>query len=825
MTFHNLVLLAWRDSRGSRLRLVLFAAAFVAGIAALTAATILRGAIATTIEDEARALLGADMSIVGKQQEALTLPAGISPDATAKEIRFRSMARFTSGVTRLVQVRALEPGMPYFGTVSTTPAGVWAHFREDPTAALIDESLALQAKIEVGEQLSLGAATFIVRAIVTEMPGSANVSTAVAPRVYIAYQSAAASGLLARGSVADYYLHLKFPRNGVRGAEEFLQQNLAPQLVLETVAARAQQLGTVSDNVTLFIALAGLTILGLGGIGTATSLSFYLRSKLPDAALLKCLGLPARCVVLVYAAQLLVVALLAAEMGMLVGLSLASAAQTLIARFASVQITTAVPLENLALPFIVGILVALIAAIPGMTLIRSVPGYSLLKGDLVNYKPRVWILIGGLVYATLSGIISLLGQPLSKALIGGAGIVVILVALASLSFGAESVARWVGRRIKYFPIRHGILSIARPQNSTRALVMAFALTVAGAGTLLIAEHLLRQRINSVMFENTANLFVYDVQRDQAEGVREVLNEHQAALAEEVPIVLMRIVEIKGQPVSQILADPKSKIPDWTLKRDYWSSYRRDIATNEKITAGTWIPEVKSGTEVVPISIEDRLAARLQVELGDSLTFDIQGVPVRTTVASIRKIYWEQMRRNAFIVFPVGVLEEAPNFLFMTARAHAPQQSAAVQQALAQKFPGVSIVDLRSAVETVAGYLQQIAVALQVLVLIVLFTALTVLGTTLVTSRESRSRESLMLRALGATSVQRQTIVRTEFVALATIGAVLGLSISVGIGALLNTFFFHLDFSLPVGSLLAVSFGLIGVVGVLGAVGGAEEIMI
>lgn len=802
---------AWRDTRGSRAHLTVYGAALALGIAALVTSLGARSELTRIVDLEARALLGADASVRGKDEVDSLVLKDLEPQASAREIRFRSMAAFSSGLTRLVQVRAVESGYPYYGNVETSPQGLWSKLPLDPDGVLVEESLLLQAQARVGDRVKIGRLELVIRGAVTDIPESSNVSSVVAPRLYMHYDTVRQTGLVSRNSLADYFLHLKLHGAEVESALAKLEQSLPSGFTLDTVADRRSRLGSINDNALLFFSLVGLACLSLGAIGAASSLYFYLRSKMRDAAILKCLGLRSRDVVVLYSFQLLLTSFAASAVGGALAVALFAALAELLSGIFATPLRHSVPWGAVLAGFAVGLGTIAVAGAPGALLLRRTPALMVLRGQSVVLGKRARALIGAAALLVAPLTLQLFTTGPSHGLLYGMALNAVVALLLLVSFAIRKCVASLGGTLRSFPVRFGLLSLSRPRNATLALMSSFSLTVILAGTLVVTRDVLRSQVELVKDENTANLFIYDVQEEQVPEVRSILARHGISLAEEVPIVLMRITRIGDTEVSAIIRDEDSKIPAWTLRRDYWSTYRSQVLSNERIVSGKWVERVAPDVSSIPISIEDRLAERLAVSVGDRIDFDVQGVPFVTRIASLRKIYWEQMRRNAFVVFPEGVLEDAPKFLFLTAHTPNAQVSGVIQRELVQAFPGISIVDISSVVDTIFGLLEKIARALAVLSALVLCTACAVLLGAVWSSRGIREKESALLRTLGATRLQVKMILLIEYCAISIVAALLGLGIATALGALLAHYGFRAPFSVPWLDLILVGVGTVVVV--------------
>src|SRR4029079_17697802 len=156
--------MAWRDSRSSRRRLLLFSISISLGVAALIAIGLFRASLARAIDDQARALLGADLVVessrpfTAEQEEILRSLGGTQ----AREVRFRTMASFPkSGGTRLVSVRALGGDFPFYGKMETNPLTAARTFRNGG-AAVPEESLLFQFGAGTGDPIKIGEMPFTI---------------------------------------------------------------------------------------------------------------------------------------------------------------------------------------------------------------------------------------------------------------------------------------------------------------------------------------------------------------------------------------------------------------------------------------------------------------------------------------------------------------------------------------------------------------------------------------------------------------------------------------------------------------------------------------
>ena len=286
--------MAWRDSRRSRGRLLVFSTALTLGVGALVAIGSLGWNIDRAINEQARTLVGADLIVESRDSVpdpgAAAFVASLGGEQ-AHETRLSSMAEVPkTGASRLTQVRAIEGGYPFYGKIETEPPEAARDFREG-RGALIEESLLLQFGLHKGDEIKIGGQAFPILGTLRKLPGEASAFASIAPRVLIP-RAQLPVALTTRGSLVRYLTYLKLPDgmsapNLVRSHREELRRF---KLESETVDHRKRQLGQVFTNVNHFLSLVSFVSLLLGGIGVASAIQAHLKAKQRTVAVLRCLG-------------------------------------------------------------------------------------------------------------------------------------------------------------------------------------------------------------------------------------------------------------------------------------------------------------------------------------------------------------------------------------------------------------------------------------------------------------------------------------------------------------------------------------------------------
>ncbi|MEP7248539.1 MAG: FtsX-like permease family protein [Spartobacteria bacterium] len=796
--------MAWRDSRSSRRRLLLFSISISLGVAALIAIGLFRASLAQAIDDQARALLGADLVVESSRpftaaQEQMLRSLG---ETQAREVRFRTMALFPKGGgTRLVYVRALGGSFPFYGKMETAPPAAAQTFRNGG-AAVPEESLLFQFHAKTGDQIKIGEATFTIAGALTKMPGEASPAASFAPRVYIPLQDLAQTNLLKPGSLARYLNFVKFAP-GTDVAVEV--QKLAPQiekvgLEYDTVAKRKKDLGEALDNLYRFLNLVGFISLLLGAVGVASAIQAHLQQKVRTAAILRCLGAPGRTTVAVYLLQAMAMGLVGVLTGAALGLTIHQTLPGALQSYLPFALPTAIAWTPVLRGMVTGLVVCLLFALPPLLRFRRVSPLLTLRGATDdNAAPRKRDFATGLVYLALAA--SLTAFAISQAerwtdglfIAGGLGLAVAIL------IGVAQLLIFLVRKLLpsgwSFVLRQGLANLHRPNNRTLLLTLSLGLGTFLLLTIYLTRDVLLTQFRSIGANDQANIFLFDIQPAQTGAVAGLVRQLGFPVLQQAPIVTMRLVEVKGRKATEILKDPQNKAPEWELEREYRSTYRAELSETEKLTAGAWVGAVKyQPGDTAPISVEKEIARDLGLTIGDEVVFDVQGVPINARVASLREVDWKRFQTNFFVVFPTGVLEKAPTFNVLVSRVPDPAASARLQNAVVAKFPNVSALDLTSVIQTVDTILTKIALVIRIMSLFTVGTGLVVLGSTIWSGRYQRLKESVLLRTLGASRAQIWKILCAEYLFLGLLASATGIMLALAASWALAVFTFKLAYT-------------------------------
>jgi putative ABC transport system permease protein len=812
--------MAWRDARHNYSRLFLFMASLITGIAAVVSLDSLNASLQRDIENNAKELLGADLVInSNKQFEGELMPVIDSIRyGIAAEAELSSMVLFkNTGQTRLIRLVALHGDFPFYGDLLTRPDNAYAQMKTGRYAVL-DEALASQYEVSSGDSVKIGNTVFPVAGVVTKIPGGGGLAATFAPSVYIALSELDSTGLVQFGSRVNYSVYVKTKTEAETAVLIKEVEPISKKMgySYETVQARKEGLGEGFLSVYRFFSLLAFVALILGCIGVASSVHIYAKEKREEVAVLRCIGSSGWQAFNIYFIQIFSVGIIGSAIGSFTGLGIQQLIPMLFKEYLPVEVSFSVSWTSLLLGFTLGTVVSVLFSILPLVNIRFVPPLSVLRADFQGV--RVWS------KTRLTAIALIILFPIAfaayqtKSIVTGllffAGLAVALLALAGVAWLLLKAVRRFFPASAPFVWRHALANLFRPNNQTQMLMVSIGLGAFIISTLNVVEESMLGQVEFAGNENQSNTIMFDIQPPQKEGVLALMKEHKLPVNQVVPIVTCRLSEIKGKSVESLQSDTTDSIANWALTREYRVTYRDSLNKAEELIEGELQKHV-SGKDSLWVTISEGMHENLGVKVGDSLVFDIQGVPMKARIAGIRKVEWSNDPPNFIFVFPTGVLENAPQIFVTTTLISDQQMANRFQQELVMSYPNVSLIDLRLILSTVQGLFDKLSLVVRFLALFSIVTGLVVLAGAVINSKFARIKENVLLRTLGARSLHITQITLIEYAYLGLFAALTGVLLSLGGGWLLTTFFFEITFAFDATELLLITVGVVSLTMLLG----------
>jgi putative ABC transport system permease protein len=769
--------LAWRQARGGRRHLVAVFACVALGVGALVAVGTLGAGLETTLAREAKALLGGDVELRAARPLPAEAEAAVGRLDGARVVHVRELVgmarRPDRGGSVLVELKAPSPGYPLYGRLVTTPAAPLASLL-DGDGAVVQRELLDRLGLAVGDRLLVGEVTLTIRGVVEAEPDRTASLVALGPRVFLSPAALERSRLVAFGSRVRHRVLVALPAGTSAGQT---RAALAREVVDPGVRVAAYDeaqpgLRRFFSQLTTYLGLVGLASLLVGGIGVAASVSAFVTRQVPTIAALKALGAETRTLLAAYLIQTQAIALVGGLAGAALGVALQPVLAAAIAGLVPFTLEPQLQPATLARAVVMGLVVTLLFTWAPLAAVRAVPAWLILRRDVESTRRsgRGWSTLVP-VGLGLAGLALWQAGSLKTGGIFVGACAAALLGLLGLAHGLMLLARRLPRA-RGLAWRHGLAALRRPGGHAPRVVVALGMAAMLLVTVALLEGVLGRQIDHEQQRQAPSFFFLDVQPDQREAFIQLVERTAGAPPVLTPVVRGRLAAIGGERITREAVDRrKTRGEDgvWYFTREYVLTWADAPAAGNVLTRGRWWTpaEAASGPRA---SVEETAAKHLGVDLGSRLTFDIQGVPIEAEVTSIRRVDWQSLTTNFFVVLSPGALEGAPATWVATARVPADAEPA-LQNAVVAGFPNVTAIPVRDVMERVAVVLGEIAVAVRLVAFFTLGTGLVVMAGALAATRSQRLYESVVLRTLGAT---RGVVARAFAVEYGLLGAAAGI---------------------------------------------------
>lgn len=809
---------ALRELRGGLTGLRLLAVCLFLGVAALAGVGSLSAAIVEGLSLRGQEILGADVSVeVGARRGTDVERAAFADFGEVSEgVRMRAMVGEAGAETRVLgELKAVDGLYPLYGDFRLVGGAPLQQALRGPNA-VIAQALADQLGLAVGDRIELGNAVLTVAGVIENEPDRAGVGFSLGPTVMIATATLPATGLVQPGSLFSYTYRLRMPASADITAVEPALKARFPDAAFDVDdrSNGAPGVRRFVERLGQFLTLVGLTALVVAGVGVGNGVASYLDAKSGTIATLKSVGATSTLIFQSYLLQVGLVALAAVAAGSAVG----ALVPWIIVLVAGDALPSPPELGLYALPLAsgaaYGLLIAVAFALWPLARARVVPAARLFRAGVEPARWLGWpvlLAVGGAAAAIAALAILQAREKLFAAAFIGAALALLLV-LTLLAAGVRALAARLPRPRDTL-LRLAIANLHRPGALTRQLVVALGLGLTLFATLAVIETNLSGQIQRSIPARAPSFFFLDIPVTEVPAF-EALVRRNAPDAELrlVPSLRGPVVAVDGKRVSEM-----KDIPDgaWILRGDRGLTYSATVPESNRVVAGAWWPADYDGPPLVSIDVE--AANALGIGVGDTLTVSVLGVEVTAEIASLREIDWDSLGFNFVMVFSPNTLSGAPHSFMATAAVETADERP-LYRAATRAFPTVSVIRVKDVIETAAGMLTQLSVAVRSAASVAVAAGIAVLVGALAAGRRARTYDAVLLKVLGATRGQVLRALLIEYGVLAAIVSGLAFGLGTAGGWYVVTQVFDLEWqpnwipvlaTVLVGAVVTVLLGLAG----------------
>jgi len=751
--------IARRELRGGLRGLRIVLACLALGVAAITAVGTLRAGVDAGLAADGARILGGDVEIASPYRPLAEAPRAwlAARGARVSEVvTLRAMAVAESGQRMLVEVKAVDGAYPLFGTLEVQP----------PVALgtgdiLLDPFIAEKLEVAPGAVLRIGEARLTFRATITQEPDKVASPSLLGPRAMIALASLAETRLIQPGSLVTYEYRLALPP-GVdrqRFIADLRRDFPESGWRIRSSDVAAPGVNRFLDRAAFFLTLASLTALLVGGIGIATGVSAWLEQRARTIATLRCLGAPPSLIFLTYLVQVMALALLGIVLGLAIGFGLTWAGAAALASILPVAPRILPYPTPLLLAAAYGLLTALAFTLWPLGRAGSIPGAALFRDVVAPSGGRPSLGILAAILAAAGALSALVIGTAENPRFAAMFIVAVIGTLVLFRLGAGALMA-LARRLPHArrpALRLGLANLHRPGAPTPLMLVSLGVGLTVLAAIALIEGNLRRQLANEMPAAAPNFYFIDIQSDQIQAF-EALARAQPGVTEirSVPNLRARIVAVNGVPAEQVNATPETA---WALRGDRGLTYAATPPEGARLVAGEWWPPDYAGPPLV--SFDAQLARGWGIGVGDSITVNVLGRDITLKIASLREIAWRGLGINYVLVASPGLLSAAPHTHIATMRNDVAQE-ATLLRLLTDRFPNVSGIRVRDALDQVVGLLEKIGFALSAVAGITLLAGLLVLAGAVAAGQRRRIRDAVVLKTIGATRGQIRASFLVEF---------------------------------------------------------------
>ncbi len=747
-------------------------AALVIAVAASTAIGFFTDRLGRGMANQSADFLGADLVL----ESPRPVEADWLHEARIKGLQAIETLEFASVVVSgdellLSGVKAVQDGFPLRGEMRTAPAPFAADAATQalprPGEAWVAPRLLTNLGLQVGDAVEVGVHILKITRVITFEPGRVGNPFGIAPRLLMRMADVSATKVVQPGSRLTYQYLFAGREEDVAGFREWLEPRLGPSHELVGVKEGRRAVGSALERAERFLGLAVLAAIVLAGVAVAMAARRYSERHFDMSAMLRCMGATQRDLLGLYLPQLLVIGLLASAVGCILGWVAQYGLLYLLA-----GLLPATPSAPHAWPVFAGFATGLITlagfALPPVMRLKDVPPLRVLRRDLLPLPSRAWLIYG----AALCAIVAVMWRYTDSwlltlsVLVGGIALAALLSLLALLLL---SLSRRLNTRVGV-AWRFGLNNLWRRRRSSISQILAFSLTLMAMAVVALVRTDLLTTWQAQLPADVPNHFAINILPDQVEEFERFMKDAGVVTEQLYPMVRGRLVKINGTAVQKAVT--KEERSDNALNRELNLTWTTELQEDNRILTGRWWQLEDTGKPRV--SVESKLAERLDIELGDELGFSVGGQTISAEVTSIRNVKWDSFRPNFYMVFPPQVINRFPT-TYMTSFKLTKEEKSLLRELVAH-YPAVTVLEMDRVIEQVGRIFRQVTLTVEYVLVFTLLAGFAVLFAALQASQDDRLYEGALLRALGGSRRQLRTGHLAEFTAL---GGLAGLLAAMG----------------------------------------------
>jgi len=739
---------------------------------------------------DARALHAADIIIRSRSPISVPVKKAVAQLEQKERIESERVYEFYSMVrdpvrhrTLLARIKVVGPRYPFYGRVELSSEKDFRRSLEKGSV-IVERNVLDRLDLQIGSPLGIGQATLQIKDIVQKEPDRPIRFFSLGPRVFVSLKDLAALDLIDKGSRVRYIILLKVSDSmHLNRIADRLKAVAADHERIETFRSAESRIKRFFDNFLFYIGLTGLFTLLLAGIGIQSSLTALLRENEETIAIMKTVGADGRFVMTQYGLMILFLGMMGTGTGVVFGFLTQHILIFLLRTFLPYGFEFIFSWKALFQGFLLGIIVVMLFTFVPLLRLKEITPSSIFRKERSGSPRPLWqalISIGILSLFTVTVIWQLRDASFGLRFVAGAiGFILLNAGLVHLILKAVK-----NLRISALAPRQSIKGLFRPGNATKLILI----TLTASLTVIFSIYFIELNLDASFVRSyppdSPNVYFIDIQPNQKDDFSDTLGKD----ATYYPIVRARIVSINGSPIDR--KKRRLRRGD-NLGRMFNLTYRDHLLTDERILKGDDLFSLR-GQAGIPVSVLDTVQEMADVELGDTITFRIQGIPLEARVSSIRTRIKGSIQPYFYFVFPDHILEKAPQTIFAALRIGT-DSIAGMQNKIVTRFPNVSVIDVTHVITAFAGVMRKLSGIIRLFTSLSIAAGIIILISSIFATRLARVREAVYFKILGAKKRFVLSVFVLENLFIGLISALLASGFSQASSYFISTYFFHIPY--------------------------------
>ncbi|KJY76550.1 ABC transporter permease [Vibrio nigripulchritudo] len=664
--------------------------------------------------------------------------------------RFATMA-FSDEDMQLVTVKAVGDAYPLRGElILTDESGNKSSVSQGEL--WLEQRVMDQLNVKIGDSVTIGDADLQVTGVITEEPGLSFNPFQQMPSVMINSADIEKTGALQIGSRVQFRLFLNGDSNAIQSIVDSTELTPSDRWLTENTQSRTSD---VFSRTKQYLSLTVAIVILMAATTLVLTCQHYVSNRRQTIAMLKSIGASKSWIARWLWVQLGVLFAIGITFGIAIGIGL----EVLLRLPMADLLPDPLPSYGIS-PYLYSVVTCVLISVPALGIpllhLLNTPALSVMQDSAlkVNRKSLLLLLVPVIPMLVVYGSNLMVWMVL-------VGIVVLFAVLGLVS---SLLTRLVSKLPMNTTMKLAVSRLNRTSVASGVQFAALALSLMLLSVIWLVRTDLLSDWQQTLPDDAPNVFALNIASTEVDSYLTTLDENVQDRSEAYPIIRGRVSTINGIPAKDyVLSKRGAEEETDALSRELNFTWADQIPAHNDLLEGEWVGKGS-------VSVESDVMSELGLEIGDTLTYVINGVTVEAKVDSVRHVEWREMKPNFYFIFSPDVLEGIPSTYLVSFRINDEQKPFLNQ--LSRSYPTVSVMDISTMGAKIQELLRQIVWAITVLAALGVIAGLMLIFTLLRLSLSQRQQEIRLYRTLGASKKRISNTLWCEFGLMAIIAGII-----------------------------------------------------